>query len=886
MEGVLGGGSGLRCLVEMMRSIILLIFALGAVASGKHYKLFVLTGQSNSLGTTAGGEVDPTSGSDPADQHVKFFWHNVVDATESLGDSGGVWTTLQDQQGGKYPGSATHWGPEINLARTLYRAGVRDFGIIKASRGGGGNTNWSKANGNGGHMYTHVVSTVNAATSALTEGGDDFDIVGLMYLQGESDSSGEANIANTRLGELATNFKSDLPKATTMHTVIGGIAAAGGTRNTVRARQAALAEGNGTMSYFENLDLQGNLYDNLHFDKAAKLTVGKRFANEFFKAGVVLPDYGKLTFVGDSITQGGLGYPSYRYEVFKHLVDSDSAYSFVGSVTGAYQNNGGATPNFKGKPFINIHEGHFGWRAFWENGRIPLPAGRRSGNRGEGSVLNWTGQATQYALNSVGNLVAYPDPGASGTGNTGTVYVPDTVVIMVGINDLAGGGTAIQLRDDVATMIDQFRSVNMNVSIFINHLLHTDQTASLQTKVDGFNALLQPLADSKNVAVATSPVWVIDASSGFDPVTMTHDKVHPNSEGEAFVGYRIAEGLGLSPEVVIEVFPEVEKKDLETCFSGSEIYNGSSFLNGWSEVTPAATTESLDGNVLNRVHINGAGEWLEGVNSSRDGGVTTWNSGNDGDWTFEIEMKFQANPAGFAIWLGTDAHRIIVEVYEDRTQDLDGGQFNVAHNNLDGSFHCWRVVNDSGAGRYHVWRDGVRLTSVEGAAFDGAGADSRVVLGDRTGGAFGNNYEVSIASICYDQSGGYLPKGADLDGDGMSDAFEYQYFQSLTEALPGDDSDGDGKTNYEEFVSDTDPTDGTSILSVSEIGEVGGKFRMTLDDTSLDRYYSLYHSDDLGVSDSWDPIAGPVFGTGGMLIFDDPELMNDRGFYRVQVEVP
>ena len=66
-----------------------------------HYQLFILTGQSNSLGTTAGGEADPTSGSDPADAGVRFYWHNVANATTSLGDSGGVFTTLQDQQGGR-----------------------------------------------------------------------------------------------------------------------------------------------------------------------------------------------------------------------------------------------------------------------------------------------------------------------------------------------------------------------------------------------------------------------------------------------------------------------------------------------------------------------------------------------------------------------------------------------------------------------------------------------------------------------------------------------------------------------------------------------------------------------------------------------------------------
>ena len=85
-------------------------------------------------------------------------------------------------------------------------------------------------------------------------------------------------------------------------------------------------------------------------------------------------------------------------------------------------------------------------------------------------------------------------------------------------------------------------------AFFLNYLLHTDQGASLQTKVDAFNALLQPLADVKNAAVPTSPVWVIDASAGFDPVTMTHDKVHPNLEGEAFVGRRIAGRFGIDSQ--------------------------------------------------------------------------------------------------------------------------------------------------------------------------------------------------------------------------------------------------------------------------------------------------------------------------------------------------
>ena len=92
------------------------------------YKLFVLTGQSNSLGTTNGGEADPGSGIDASDSNVLFAWNNVVNASTSIGISGETlgtptstadFTTLQDQQGGVYAGSATHWGGEMEFARVL-----------------------------------------------------------------------------------------------------------------------------------------------------------------------------------------------------------------------------------------------------------------------------------------------------------------------------------------------------------------------------------------------------------------------------------------------------------------------------------------------------------------------------------------------------------------------------------------------------------------------------------------------------------------------------------------------------------------------------------------------------------------------------------------------
>lgn len=258
------------------------LFVTTASVRAAHLKLFILTGQSNSLGTTDGDGAEPSPGADPADAAVRFYWHNLASVAKSLGDSGGTFTTLREQQGGFYKGSATHWGPEFGFARRLHRAGVRDFGLIKASRGGGGNSFWAKTAADH-HMYDHVVKTVTAAAADLTRQGHTFEIVGLLYLQGESDAPAEAAIADTRIKELADHLRRDLPNAQALHTVIAGIAASGATRDTVRAKHAAVAAGAGQFSFFSTTDLRDQMPDRLHFNKPAKLAIGERFAEAWLR---------------------------------------------------------------------------------------------------------------------------------------------------------------------------------------------------------------------------------------------------------------------------------------------------------------------------------------------------------------------------------------------------------------------------------------------------------------------------------------------------------------------------------------------------------------------------------------------------------------------------
>lgn len=46
----------------------------------------------------------------------------------------------------------------------------------------------------------------------------------------------------------------------------------------------------------------------------------------------------------------------------------------------------------------------------------------------------------------------------------------------------------------------------------------------------------------------------------------------------------------------------------------------------------------------------------------------------------------------------------------------------------------------------------------------------------------------------------------DFDQDGLPDSWELQYFGDLSQG-PGDDFDGDGFINLEEYEAGTDPTD-------------------------------------------------------------------------------
>ena len=70
--------------------LLAILFLCGESVRAEHIKLFVITGQSNSLGTTGDKtESDDSPEWDAADSATPFFWSNLADASTAIGDSEG-----------------------------------------------------------------------------------------------------------------------------------------------------------------------------------------------------------------------------------------------------------------------------------------------------------------------------------------------------------------------------------------------------------------------------------------------------------------------------------------------------------------------------------------------------------------------------------------------------------------------------------------------------------------------------------------------------------------------------------------------------------------------------------------------------------------------------
>lgn len=132
-----------------------------------------------------------------------------------------------------------------------------------------------------------------------------------------------------------------------------------------------------------------------------------------------------------------------------------------------------------------------------------------------------------------------------------------------------------------------------------------------------------------------------------------------------------------------------------------------------------------------------------------------------------------------------------------------------------------------------------------------------------------------------------LDWGPDSDGDGIPDAYEYAKTGNLTNLTAGGDADTDGSKDPDEFLADTDPMNGNSLLEVTAFTrtDATNTVSWTVEPT---RTYMLEEASAITNGSVWTDSGLGILppGVGPTLTGLVPDTAGTTRFYRAKALVP
>jgi hypothetical protein len=258
-----------------------------ATALAAHYQVYLLGGQSNGNGRADAAQL--TAPLNAAQTDVRLYWNR----TQAVSNVGWVlenqWTNLAPGtgHGTGAPVYAKEFGPEVSFGRAMANAKpTANIAIIKYTHGGTNlSSNWAAS----GIQYTTFVSTVQTALAALTSAGHTYELRGMLWQQGESDTSGSAaDNYQANLTSLIARVRTDLNGGAAFPFVIGSlsdsqysnITTVGSGPYKVRQAQQAVAAADPAAGIVITDGYTTRPGDAIHLDHAAQISLGQSFSTQ------------------------------------------------------------------------------------------------------------------------------------------------------------------------------------------------------------------------------------------------------------------------------------------------------------------------------------------------------------------------------------------------------------------------------------------------------------------------------------------------------------------------------------------------------------------------------------------------------------------------------